>query len=169
MQSKEVVRRRALLPEDRAWWDALLARQPDDAARIEHLIDMYELCSRQRDRAERQKAAPERQEFETLYKKWEDAVRRLHSTEADRDSWKRIAEGFAEENGQLKANTRIPWLEGEVERWKDKWTHLQKRMQGLAEHHFNGVLHEENLNNLERSNRALRERLAQYEASHEKP
>lgn len=139
----------------RTWWaERLEGLSIED--QIEKLIVMHEMAAAQRDRAERQKAAPERQEFDELRGKYEQAIRRLQSTEADRDSWKRIAERFGEENHQLKTNTRIPWLEREVENWKDRWTHVQQRMQELAEHHFNGALHEENLNAIEQSNRSLR-------------
>jgi hypothetical protein len=148
--------------DDRPWWDARLAGL-DHESQVEKLIAMYQMCERQCKAAERRKAAPERMEFDALVAELERTRNQLRVAQEDVAGWKRTAERLGAENADLKAGTRIPWLERKIAEQRETWYAQTRRIGDLLEHHGNMALLEENMRLVEASNCALRERLRRYE------
>lgn len=93
-----------------------------------------EIMETKLDREQNRKTPPERTELEELRKELEYARSGREAWMRHTETWKRVAQRFADENDELKKGTRIPRLEAELEQWKYLWRNCTKRLGNCIEH-----------------------------------
>lgn len=84
--------------------------------------------------AERRRRTPAREEFDELIAVLERTRREKQILQARLEEAERRADRLEAEGAMLKAGTRVPYLEEEVERWKERWRAAVRRVGDHLEH-----------------------------------